>query len=142
MSSPSFLSLVFLEFLCHESFLHNKLGFLDAHGSHCTTTVYIHLIFFFLCNSILEKLHFMLLHVESRRFLLLVSSWVIVVIASVVNVTTTSVINAEGCWCYCYQRELTLLQEGARVLLVNRVEILNKFQRSPSFYLSFFLFHA
>jgi hypothetical protein len=74
MPSLSFLSLVFLEFLCHESFLHNKLGFLNAHNGHCMATIYIHFIFFFLCNSILEKLHFLLLHVESNKFLLPMSS--------------------------------------------------------------------
>jgi len=43
-------SLVFLEFLCQEIFFHNQIGFLNVHGGHCTTTVYIHYIFF-LCNS-------------------------------------------------------------------------------------------
>jgi hypothetical protein len=58
MPRPSFLFLIFLKFLCQESFLCNQIGFLDAHGGHCTTTVYIHYMFFFLCNLILENSSF------------------------------------------------------------------------------------
>jgi hypothetical protein len=49
-----FLSL-FIKFFSQESFFHNKLGFLDAHSGHCTATVYIHFMFFFLCNSIIHE---------------------------------------------------------------------------------------
>jgi hypothetical protein len=66
MLSPSFLSLVFLKFLCQKSFFHNKLGFLDAHDGHCMATVYIHFIFFFFCNSILEKLIIQYMRISSQ----------------------------------------------------------------------------
>jgi hypothetical protein len=33
-------------FFIKGSFLHSQIGFLDAHGGHYTTTVYIHHIFF------------------------------------------------------------------------------------------------
>jgi hypothetical protein len=46
------------------------------------------------------------LHVESHRFLLFVSSWVIIVVTTI----------ARGCWCCCYLRELALLLEGACML--------------------------
>ncbi len=37
------------------SFSPNKLRFLDVHSNHCTATVYIHFISFFLCNSIIHE---------------------------------------------------------------------------------------
>ncbi len=47
--SPSLLLLVFIEFLCQGKFLsqsdiffHSQTRFLDAHGGHYTTTIYIH----------------------------------------------------------------------------------------------------
>jgi hypothetical protein len=49
-------SFSFLKFLCQESFFHNQIGFLDAHGGHCMATVYIHYMFFFLCNSIYMRI--------------------------------------------------------------------------------------
>ncbi len=111
--SPSLLFLIFLEFLCQESFLHNQIGFLDAHGDHYTTTIYIHYMFFFLCNSILEKFYYLLFHVESGRFLVLLEF-------------------LSCCyWCCCYRKEhklllvlLLLLLEGACIvifLLTNKV---------------------
>ncbi len=53
--NPSLFVLVFLEFLCQESFLHNQIGFLDVHGGYYTATIYIHYMFFLLCNSIHEN---------------------------------------------------------------------------------------
>jgi hypothetical protein len=56
--SPSFLFLVFLEFLCQKNFLHNQIGFLNTHSCHCMATVYIHYMFFFLCNSIFSFIQY------------------------------------------------------------------------------------
>jgi len=70
-------------------------------------------MFFFLCNSILEKLYYLLLHVESGRFLVLLEF-------------------LSCCyWCCCYRKEhklllmlLLLLLKGACIvifLLTNKV---------------------
>jgi len=53
-----------------------------------------------------------MLHVESHKFLLLVSSWVIVAIAVAIVATigvSVGVGVAEGSWC-CYKKELLLCQ--------------------------------
>ncbi len=66
---------------------------------------------FLLCNSILEKLYFLLLNVESGKFLLPLSSWIfaIGVVATIVaSVTTTGVTTARG-RLRCYMRELVLV---------------------------------
>jgi len=63
-------------------------------------------------NSILGKTTLFVLHVESHKFLSLVSSWVIVVVA----IVGATVAEARGCWCCCYPRELALVLEGACVL--------------------------
>jgi len=55
-------------------------------------------------------------HVKSHIFLLLVSSRVIVAIA------TVSAIVVGGCRCCYCRRELTLLQEGTCVMPTNRIE--------------------
>jgi hypothetical protein len=107
--------------------------FQDAHGDHCTATVYIHFISFLLCISILEKLYFLLLHVESNRFLALEVLELLLLV-----------------WCCCCWRER---KEGARVATTvatggsfrvtfkptNKVEIFKQVSKLPlpiSFHLS------
>jgi len=74
------------------------LDFLDAHGGYYTATVYIHVHSFFAIQFNSRKTTLSVLHVESHRFLSLVSSSVIVAVA-IVGVT---VAGAGGCWCCCY----------------------------------------
>jgi hypothetical protein len=50
------------------------LDFLDAHGGYYTATVYIHVHSFFAIQFNSRKTPLSVLHVESHRFLLLVSS--------------------------------------------------------------------
>jgi Na+-transporting NADH:ubiquinone oxidoreductase subunit NqrF len=57
------------------------------------------------------------LHVESHKFLLFVSSWVIIVVATIAIVASTV---AGGCVCWFCRRELALSQEGASVMPTNR----------------------
>jgi len=95
------------------------LDFLDAHGGYYTATVYIHLHSFFAIQFNFRKTPLSMFHVESHRFLLLVSSWVIVVVATMATVAN---IVAGGCVCWCCWRELALLQEGVGVMPTNRVE--------------------
>ncbi len=117
------------------------LDFLDAHGGYYTATVYIHLHSFFAIQFNSRKTPLLVLHVESNIFLLLVSSWVIVAVA----IVGATVARAEGCWCYCYPRELALVLEGACVLhscQPTKWRSLNRFQRLSlpfSFCLSLFL---
>ncbi len=87
------------------------LDFLDAHGGYYTTTIYIHVHSFFAIQFNFRKTPLFVLHVESHKFLLLVSSWIIVIVATTV---------AGGCVCWCCRRELALLQEGVSVMLTNR----------------------
>ncbi len=78
-----------------------------------------------------------MLHVESHRFLLLVSYWVIVTITTL---ATVGAIAAGRCWCWCCRRELVLLQEGVGVMPTNRaakqVSNLSPFSLSCSLFLS------
>jgi len=86
--SPSLVFLIFLEFLCQESFLHSQIGFLDVHNNYCTATVYIHYMFFLflqfnsrkttLCCLILKATDFFWLWVF-EFLLLLVTAGVVVV---------------------------------------------------------------
>jgi len=71
-----FFFLVFLKFFCQKSFLHNQIGFLDVHDNYCTTIVYI---------------HYMLLNVESGRFLLALSSWISFIGVIVADVVATKI---------------------------------------------------
>jgi hypothetical protein len=65
--------LVFLEFLCMTVASIIYLDFLDAHSGNYTATVYIHFHSFFAIQFNSRKTPFSLLHVESQRFLWLVS---------------------------------------------------------------------
>jgi len=44
--APPSLVNFFLNSFVRESFFHSQIGFLDAHGSYCMATVYIHYVFF------------------------------------------------------------------------------------------------
>jgi hypothetical protein len=66
--------LVFLEFLCMKLASIVYLDFLDAHSGYYTAIVYIHLHSFFAIQFNFRKTPLSVLHVESQRFLLLVSS--------------------------------------------------------------------
>jgi len=85
------------------------LDFLDAHGGYYTATVYIHVHSFFVIQYNSKKTTICVLHVENHRFLSLVSSSVIVVVA----IVGATVARTRGCWCCCYLRELALVLEGA-----------------------------
>jgi hypothetical protein len=66
--------LVFLEFFCMRVASIVYLDFVDAHGDYYTATVYIHLHSFFAIQFNSRKTPLSVLHVESHKFLLLVSS--------------------------------------------------------------------
>ncbi len=134
-AKPFTYPLVFLEFLCMRIASIVYLDFLDAHSGHYTATVYIHFHSFFAIQFNSRKTTLFVLHVESHKFLLLVSSWVIV---------GATVAGVGGCWCCCYPRELALVLEGACVLhscQPTKWRSLNRFQRLSlpfSFCLSLF----
>ncbi len=134
--------LVFLEFFCMRVASIVYLDFLDAHGGYYMATAYIHLHSFFAIQFNSRKTPFSMLHVKSHRFLLLVSSWVIVV---VVCYCWCYVAGVGGCWCCSYSKELTFVLEGACVLhscQPTKWRSLNRFQRFSlpfSFCFSLFL---
>jgi len=94
-------------FLHSHSFFHSQTRFLDAHGGHYTTIVYIHYGFFLSLQSNSRKNYSLLLNVESSRFLLALNSLVFfggvtsgVVGGGVVNGVVNGVVATGGSLCY------------------------------------------
>jgi len=57
-------------FLHSQSLFHNQTRFLNAHGDHYMTIVYIHYAFFLSLQSNFRKNYYLLLNVETNIFLL------------------------------------------------------------------------